>query len=79
MQTVAAFEAKTHFSRLLAQVEQGEEITITKHGHVVAKIVPACSAEGISRVEAARRLRELGKKNYLNGLDWKALRDEGRR
>ncbi len=79
MQTIAAFEAKTHFSRLLAQVEQGEEITITKHGHVVARIVPACSVEGISRAEAARRLQEFGKKFRLDGLDWKALRDEGRR
>ena len=79
MQTVAAFEAKTHFSKLLAQVEQGEEIIITKHGQVVAKMVPVRATQGISRAEAARRLIELSKKNFLNGLDWKALRDEGRR
>lgn len=79
MQTVAAFEAKTHFSKLLAQVEQGEEVTITKHGQVVAKLVPVRAPECMSRAEAARRLRELAKKNRLDGLDWKALRDEGRR
>lgn len=80
MQTIAAFEAKTHFSKLLAQVEQGEEITITKHGQVVAKIVPVHSTEGLSKAEAIRRLQSFGKNNFrLDGLDWKALRDEGRR
>jgi prevent-host-death family protein len=32
-------EAKTHLSRLLKQVEQGEEITIARHGKPIAKIV----------------------------------------
>jgi len=80
MQTVAAFEAKTHFSKLLAQVEQGEEIVITKHGHVIAKIVPVRSVDGLSKAEAVRRLQSFSKNNFrLEGLDWKALRDEGRR
>lgn len=79
MQTVGAFEAKTHFSKLLAQVEQGEEITITKHGQVVAKIVPVRAPERMSKAEAVRRLQAFGKKFRLDGLDWKALRDEGRR
>jgi prevent-host-death family protein len=38
--TVGAFEAKTHFSALLEEIEQGREITITKHGRPVAKLVP---------------------------------------
>jgi len=32
-------EAKTHLSRLLAQVEAGEEITIARNGEPVAKLV----------------------------------------
>lgn len=79
MQTVAAFEAKTHFSRLLIQVEKGEEITITKHGHAVAKIIPIQQVGNISKLEAIQRLQAFCRTNYLDGLDWKELRDEGRR
>jgi prevent-host-death family protein len=32
-------EAKTHLSRLLAQVEAGEEIIIARNGEPVAKLV----------------------------------------
>ena len=38
---VGAFEAKTHLSELLARVEAGETVTITKHGRPVARLVPA--------------------------------------
>ena len=39
--TVGVHEAKTHLSRLLERVEAGEEIEITRRGHVVARLVPA--------------------------------------
>ena len=39
MITVGAFEAKTKFSELLDKVEQGEEVVITRHGKVVARLV----------------------------------------
>lgn len=38
--TVGAFEAKTHLSSLLQRVEAGEEVTITKHGRPIARLVP---------------------------------------
>ena len=79
MQTMAAFDAKTHFSRLLTQVEQGEEIIITKHGHAVAKIVPIKNTSSLTRVETIERLKLFGQTHRLDGLDWKILRDEGRR
>jgi prevent-host-death family protein len=40
MNQVGAFEAKTHLSRLLKRVSDGEEFTITKHGQPIAKLVP---------------------------------------
>lgn len=40
MQTVGAYEAKTHFGQLLDAVARGETITITKHGVPVALLVP---------------------------------------
>lgn len=36
--TVNVHEAKTHFSRLLARVERGEEIVIARAGRPVARL-----------------------------------------
>ena len=40
MSTVGAYEAKTHLPALLAKVELGETVTITRHGRLIAKLVP---------------------------------------
>lgn len=37
---VGAFEAKTHFSQLLRQVEEGQTVYITRHGKRVAELHP---------------------------------------
>jgi len=41
METVNVHEAKTQLSRLLARVENGEEITIARAGRPVARLLPA--------------------------------------
>lgn len=41
---MAAFniqDAKTHFSKIMRRVEQGDEILIARDGVVIARIVPA--------------------------------------
>jgi prevent-host-death family protein len=38
--SIDTYAAKTQLSRLLARVEAGEEITITRRGTPVAKLVP---------------------------------------
>ncbi len=43
MKPVNVHEAKTHLSRLLARVEAGEEIVISRGGHPVARLVPVAS------------------------------------
>ena len=48
-------EAKTHLSRLLARVEAGEEILISRAGQPVARLVPARRARGKRRPGALRR------------------------
>lgn len=79
MQSIGAFEAKTHFSALLDQVAKGEQIIITKHGHPVAKLI-SIKATDKSRIrDTILKLKEFSKSNTLNGLDWKTLRDEGRK
>src|SRR5262245_54746748 len=40
MHIVNIYDAKTHLSRLLAQVVQGEEIIIARAGKPLAKLVP---------------------------------------
>jgi prevent-host-death family protein len=38
--TVNIHEAKTHLSRLLSRVEQGEEIVIARSGRPIARLLP---------------------------------------
>ena len=51
MREIGAFEAKNKFGQLLDWVEQGEEVTITRHGKEVARLVPV--RRGFNR-DAAR-------------------------
>lgn len=53
MQSIGAFDAKTHLARLLDRVEQGEEIVITRRGDPVAMLVP------VRRVSDRERMRAL--------------------
>ena len=45
MTTVNVHEAKTNLSRLLAQVEAGEEVIIARNGKPVARLV-SCKPKG---------------------------------
>ncbi|MBA2349767.1 MAG: type II toxin-antitoxin system Phd/YefM family antitoxin [Solirubrobacterales bacterium] len=44
--SVGVHEAKTHLSRLLAEVEGGTEIAITRRGEEVARLVPSRPRSG---------------------------------
>ena len=82
MRQVGAFEAKNKLGQLLDLVERGEEVTITRHGKEVARLVPV--KQGFNREEAraaVRRIRERAEQRNLGQFDWaewKACRDEGR-
>jgi prevent-host-death family protein len=82
MTEVGAFEAKTHFAQLLQRVERGEEITITRRGKAVARLVPAAAKRDPEAVLATfRRLRERARRSGLGRFDWaewRAYRDQGR-
>lgn len=78
--TVGAYEAKTHLSELLEKVEAGEEITITKHGAPVAKLVPVKKeVRSEERLAAIERIQKLAIGLSLGGLKIKNLIREGRR
>ncbi len=40
MRSIPVIEAKAHFSALLAEVEAGGQIAITRHGRSVARLLP---------------------------------------
>jgi prevent-host-death family protein len=52
MKEVAVYEAKTRLSELLAEVEKGEQVTITRRGLPIARLVSALPAK---RGAAAQR------------------------
>jgi prevent-host-death family protein len=78
--TIGAYEAKTHFSELLEKVQAGEEITITKHGTPVARLVPIKKKLTTAERRAAiERWTEKSKGLSLGGLKIRDLINEGRR
>jgi prevent-host-death family protein len=77
---VGAYEAKTHFSKLLERVEAGEELTITRHGTPVAHLVPIQQRPTAQQRRAAiEAIHQLAGTNKLNGLKVRDLLAEGRR
>jgi prevent-host-death family protein len=79
MQTIQASEAKTHFLRILDDVERGESIVVTRHGKEVALISPKSlvDRERVQRaIEGMQALRQrIGKVSLEEIL---SMRDEGR-
>ena len=83
MSEIGLFEAKNKLSALVDRVEKGEEITITRRGTPVAKLVPTKPGFDRAKARAAvQGLLELRAKLKGPPLTWeeiKAMRDEGRR
>jgi prevent-host-death family protein len=83
MNTISLFDAKNRLSALVDQVEEGQEVTITRRGKPVARLVPVVAEIDRSRhaVERLRALRETIAKQGAT-FSWEELktyRDEGRR
>ena len=79
MQTIQASEAKTHFLRILDDVERGESIVITRHGKPVACISPQVDIDRERVKQAMREMRELRQRiGKLSVEEILSARDEGR-
>ncbi len=80
---VGAFEAKNTLGALLDRVEQGEEIVITRHGKVVARLAPCATVVDREAAKAAlARIRARAGGLGAAPVPWevlKAERDAGRR
>ncbi|BDI29916.1 antitoxin [Capsulimonas corticalis] len=79
MASVGSYEAKTYLPSLLERVAKGEQITITKHGVPIARIVPIAEKDSLSRADAIQRLRLFSKGKTLGGLSVREMMEEGRR
>jgi len=80
MESVGAYEAKTHFPRLLDRVARGEEIQITRNGRPVARLVPEPAAEQPDIRQVIAQVREFRKGRKLGGdVTIRDLVEEGRR
>ena len=79
METVGAYEAKTHLPKLLERVIKGERITITKHGVPVAVLQQPASLKKTDPKNIISELRKFRDKHSLKGLSIRDMIEEGRR
>jgi prevent-host-death family protein len=80
VETIGAFEAKTHLAALLDRVAKGEKITITRHGIPAAVLVPVAETEGkLSHKEIVEGMRALRKLVKPGKMSVRAMVNEGRR
>jgi prevent-host-death family protein len=80
MREIQASEAKAHLSQLLDDVEHGETLIITRHGHPIARLTPephnrrAEVKKAIAEIAARRRFAP-----SISVEEIIAARDEGRK
>lgn len=80
MLEIGAFEAKNRLAALLDAVERGEEVTITRRGKPVAKLVRhEATIDRSKAIEAVEQLRAMRKGVTLGDMTIKELIEESRR
>ena len=90
MQSIPIHQAKSQLSELIRAAEQGEDVVLTRHGKPVVRLVAerpdepsAAERERIAgqALEDLRAFRSLWRPAEPGEarLDWKSLRDEGRK
>lgn len=80
MDSVGAFEAKTHLSALLERVKRGHKIMITKHGAPAAMLVPVNETEPkLTHEQIVEGMRALRKRVRKDSMTVREMIREGRR
>ena len=79
METVGAYEAKTHLPKLLERVMKGERITITKHGVPVAVLQPPDTEKFVDTKSIIAEIRKLRDKHILGEISIREMIENGRR
>lgn len=71
--TMTATQVKAHILKLLDDVADGEEVTITKHGRVVARLVPASGAHELRGMFAGVVRSSANDEDlFTTGVTWNA-------
>jgi prevent-host-death family protein len=80
VRTIGAYEAKTRFSELLADVANGETVVVTKHGVPVAQLVPIRNdfAAAAAAIDEWERSRDEHNVTLGGGITIRELIEEGR-
>lgn len=73
--TVTATEAKARILALLDEVEGGEEVEITRHGRLVARLVPARGPAALRGLFAGRVWQTVSDEALLEPIDGWSERD----
>jgi prevent-host-death family protein len=80
MESIGAFDAKTHLSALLDRVARGERITITGHGVPAAMLVPVGEARSkLTHEEIVEGMRGLRKRVKFGTMSVREMVNEARR
>jgi prevent-host-death family protein len=78
MREYGIYEAKTKFSDLIKQVQQGERITITNRGLRVAELVPSVSGAE-QRTRAAIKAIKAMRMGMIDQASFEEMRQQGRK
>jgi len=83
MERVGIYEAKARLSDLVDRAARGREITITRHGKAVARLVPAKAGVEVDRKAIMGEIRAFSKtiklKKKLTRRELREAREWGRR
>ena len=79
MDQVGSYEAKTHLPALLTRVAKGEQITITRHGVPIARLVPVDPVRSQDTSATIDQLRVFRQGRKLGQLSLGEMIREGRR
>lgn len=71
VRTLNATEAKAKILGLLDDVAAGNEVQITKHGHLVARLVPATGSRALKGALAGTAMSAAEDEQlFSTGVDW---------
>lgn len=76
--TLGVYELKAHLSSVLEEVMAGAIVTVTRHGHPVARITPITAGTERERRAAVERIKST-RRGVTLGIPVKDAIEEGRR
>ena len=66
MERIGIYDARAKLSELVDRVQAGEEVTLTRRGEPVARLVPVVARSETSRAAAVKAVRALSKRLQLD-------------